>query len=75
MAFNVHFQLIENPTQQIKGTPWLCDKCNKEDRALLRIQADYDSLVLCKKCLLDAKTIITDREKELRNERKNTCNH
>ena len=74
MAFNVHFQLVENPIQMTSGTPWLCDKCHKEDRALLKINADYDTLVLCKKCLLDAKKIITEREKELKDERKNTRN-
>jgi formylmethanofuran dehydrogenase subunit E len=74
MAFSVHFLLVENPEQQSKSTPWLCDKCHKEDEALLKIHVDYDTLVLCKKCLLDGKKIITDREKELKDERKNISN-
>ena len=74
MAYSVHFRLVENPGQFSKSAPWLCDKCHKEDKALLKILVDYDTLVLCKKCLLEGKKIITDREKELKDGRKNTSN-
>lgn len=74
MAFHVHFQPVENPTQMTSGAPWLCDKCRREDRALLKITADYDTLVLCKKCLLDGKKLVTEMEKELKNG-KNTRNN
>jgi len=75
MAYSVHFRLVENPENYSQMTPWLCDKCHKEDKALLKIHVDYDTLVLCKKCLLEGKKIITDREKELKDERKNTRNN
>ena len=68
MAFNVNFRLVENPEQQFKAAPWLCDKCHREDKVLLKIHVDYDILVLCKKCLLEGKKIITEREKELKND-------
>ena len=74
MAFNVNFRLVENPEQQFKTAPWLCDKCHREDKVLLKIHVDYDTLVLCKKCLLEGKKLITDKEKELKDERKNTRN-
>ena len=73
MAFNVHFQLVENYAQMNSTAPWLCDKCHREDKALLKIQADYDTLILCKKCLLEGKKIITEWEKELK-DGKNTRN-
>ena len=76
MAFNVFFKLVENPKElQTKGTPWRCDKCHKDEEVLLKVTIDYDTLVLCKKCLLGAKRLITDREKELKNDRKNSSNN
>jgi len=66
MAFSVHFRLVENPEQKLKTTPWLCDKCHAEEKVLLKIHVDYDTLVLCKKCLMEAKKLITDKEKELK---------
>lgn len=68
MAFNVFFNVVENEELRIKGIPWLCDKCHREDEVMLRIKVDYETLVICKKCLMGAKRLITDREKELKNE-------
>ena len=74
MAFNVVFKLIGNQKElQRKGIPWLCDKCHREDEVLLKITIDYNVVVLCKKCLMEAKRLITDKEKELKNG-KNTRN-
>ena len=67
MAFNVVFKVVENDKAlRIKGIPWLCDKCHKEDEFLVKIAADYNTVVLCKKCLMGAKRLVTDKEKELR---------
>ena len=67
MATNVFFKTVENYKElQMKGIPWLCDKCHKEDPALLKMTIDYGTLVLCKKCLMAAKRLITDKEKELK---------
>jgi uncharacterized protein (DUF488 family) len=68
VAFNVFFNVVENEELRIKGIPWLCDKCHREDEVMLRIKVDYETLVICKKCLMGAKRLITDREKELKNE-------
>lgn len=68
MAFHVFFQLVENATLPSKATPWQCDKCRKRDKALVEITVDYDRVVICKKCFLEAKKMITDREKEIRDE-------
>ena len=69
MAFNVFFKPVENHDELVfKGIPWRCDKCHGNDHVLLRIKIDYDTLVLCKKCLMGAKRLITDRVKELINE-------
>lgn len=74
MAFNVFFKVVENPKElQTKGAPWLCDKCHCDKEVLLRITIDYDTLVLCKKCLTEVKRLIINREKELKNG-KNTSN-
>ena len=65
MAFNVFFKIVENHADILfKGIPWKCDKCHAEDKFLMRIKIDYDTLVLCKKCLMGAKKQITDKEKE-----------
>lgn len=70
MAFNVFFKTVENHEDILfKGIPWDCDKCHARDEVLLRIKIDYDVLVLCKKCLMGAKRQITDRDKELKNDR------
>lgn len=75
MAFSVFFKMVQNHEElRFKGIPWLCDKCHCEDEVLLKMIIDYDTVVLCKKCLLEAKKIITDMEKELKNERKNSSN-
>jgi len=67
LAFNVFFKTVQNHKElQTKGVPWLCDKCHTEPEVLLRIKIDYDTLVLCKKCLMGAKRLITDLEKELK---------
>ena len=69
MAFNVIFNIVENHEGlRLKGIPWLCNKCHCEDEILLKITIDYDTLILCKKCLMAAKRMITDKEKELKNE-------
>ena len=68
MAFHVFFQLVENTALPSKATPWRCDKCRKKEKALVKITVDYDTVVMCKKCFLEAKTMITDREKEIKNE-------
>ncbi len=68
MAFHVFFQLVQNPTLSSKATPWQCDKCRKKDKALLKVSVDYDVVVLCKKCLLEGKKLITERDRELKNE-------
>ena len=65
MAFNVVFKVVENDkVLRSKGIPWLCDKCHREDEFLLRMTIDYNTVVLCKKCLMEAKRCITDSEKE-----------
>lgn len=71
MAWNVFFDLVENPEGlELKRIPWRCDNCNVDYRFLLKITIDYDTLILCKKCLLDCKKLITDKEKELRDDSK-----
>lgn len=70
MAFNVFFKIVENHDSLVyKGIPWRCDKCHDSNGVLLRIKIDYDTLVLCKKCLMGAKRLITNREKELKDDR------
>jgi len=72
MAFNVVFKLIGNQKElQTKGIPWLCDKCHREDEVLLKITIDYNVVVFCKKCLMDAKRLITDKEKVIDEDRNN----
>ena len=67
MAFNVVFKVVENDKAlRVKGIPWLCDKCHCEDEFLLKIVIDYNTVVLCKKCLMGAKRLVTDKEKELK---------
>ena len=67
MAFNVFFKPVQNYDElRIKGVVWRCEKCRKDPDILLKIKIDYETLVICKKCLMDAKRIITDMEKELR---------
>jgi len=67
VAVNVFFKAVENDKElQVKGIPWLCDKCHREDKFLIKMSVDYNMVVLCKKCLMDAKRIITDKEKELK---------
>ena len=67
MAFNVVFKVVENDKAlRVKGIPWLCDKCHTEDEFLVKITADYSTVVLCKKCLMSAKRLVTDKEKELK---------
>jgi hypothetical protein len=71
MAFNVFFKIVENHTDPMyKGNPWQCDKCHVRDKVLLRIRVDYETLILCKKCLFECKKMITEREKELKDD---TC--
>lgn len=66
-AFNIFFNLVENyADNRVKGAPWLCDRCHSETNVLLKMTIDYQTLVLCKKCLMEAKKHITEREKELR---------
>ena len=68
MAFNVFFKTVQNHKGlQTKGAPWRCNVCHKAPEVLLRIKIDYDTLVLCKKCLMGAKRLVTDREKEIKN--------
>lgn len=70
MAFNVSCSTVINYEDIVyKGIPWNCDMCHVRDTVLLKIKIDYDTLVLCKKCLLGAKKCITDKEKELKDER------
>lgn len=67
VAFNVFFKVVENDKEfQTKGMPWLCDKCRREDEVLLKITVDYNNIVLCKKCLMESKRLITNKEKELK---------
>lgn len=71
MATNVFFKTVENYEElQTKGIPWRCDKCHEEDNVFIKMTIDYGTLVLCKKCLLEAKKLITDLQKELKNESK-----
>lgn len=70
MAFNIYFKLVENSKDfQTKATPWRCDSCKKEEEVLLRARIDYDTLILCKKCIKGLSTLIIEREKELKDER------
>ena len=72
MAFNVSFTPVLNHEDIVyKGIPWDCDVCHTRDKVLLKIKIDYDTLVLCKKCLMGAKRCIVDKEKELKNEKTN----
>ncbi len=65
MAFNVFFTMIENDEEfQTKSAPWRCDYCRRDKKILLKITIDYDTLILCKQCLMGAKRLITDKEKE-----------
>ena len=67
MAFNIYFKTVENnPRYPTKATPWRCDKCHKEQEVLLKIKVDYDTIILCKKCLTAMKKLITAKEKELK---------
>jgi glutaredoxin len=71
MAFNVFFNIVENDLRLYnKSIPWRCDKCNDTPKLLMKISVDYDTLVLCKKCLASTKKMITDKEKELNNDSK-----
>ncbi len=65
MAFNVYFKPVTNdPGVYTKANPWRCNKCNKKDIVLIRGKIDYDSLILCKECLLEIITQIENKEKE-----------
>jgi len=67
VAFNVFFNMVENDKEfQTKSAPWRCDNCRKDGQVLLKITIDYDTLILCKKCLMLGKRLVTDREKELK---------
>lgn len=68
MAFNVFFNIVENDKLRVKGIPWLCDKCHCDNDILVKMSVDYSTVVLCKKCLMGAKRLVTDREKELGDE-------
>lgn len=69
MAFSVFFKVVQNHKEsRLKGVPWLCDKCHKEDEVLLKVTIDYSTLILCKKCLMKMKKIITNKERELKDE-------
>lgn len=66
MAFNVYFKSVINDSEvYTKANPWRCDICNKKDEVLIRGKIDYDSLVLCKECLLAITKQIEEKEKEL----------
>lgn len=67
MAFNVFYQLVRNQDMG-NSQPWMCDKCHKEEEVLLKISVDYDTLILCKRCLFEGKKLITTQEKELKDE-------
>jgi glutaredoxin len=65
VAFRVYFSLVENFRDMYsKNAPWRCDKCHKAPDVLLRVEVDYDTLILCKNCLNKAKKKITDKEKD-----------
>ena len=65
MAFNVYFKPVMNdPDVFTKANPWRCNKCNKKDIVLIRGKIDYDTLVLCKKCLLEIIDQIEEKENE-----------
>jgi hypothetical protein len=68
VAFNVFFNIVENDKLRVKGIPWLCDKCHCDNDILVKMSVDYSTVVLCKKCLMGAKRLVTDREKELGDE-------
>ena len=71
MAFNVFFTMVENDKEfRTKSAPWRCDYCRKDKKVLLKITIDYDTLILCKKCLMLGKRLVTDREKELKDAHK-----
>ena len=67
MAFNVFFTLVYNDFAMYnKSIPWRCNSCNAAPDVLIKISVDYDTLILCKKCLASTKKMITDKEKELK---------
>jgi hypothetical protein len=73
MAHSVFFKTVQNHEElRLKGVPWLCDKCHKEDEILLKVTIDYTTLIICKKCLLEMKKMITVKEKELKDDRSNS---
>ena len=66
MAFNAYFKPVTNdPKLQTKANPWRCDKCNKKDLVLIKGKIDYDTLILCKKCLIKIIEQIENKEREL----------
>jgi hypothetical protein len=65
MAFNVTFETVKNIELKLKGIPWRCNKCRCEDEILLKINIDYDTLIICKKCLLEGNSLVIEKEKEL----------
>jgi hypothetical protein len=70
VAFNVFFNVVTNDIDNYtKSNPWRCDVCHKDHEIMTKISVDYDTLVLCKKCLMGAKRLITDKEKELEDDR------
>lgn len=71
MAFTIQFKAVENnPDFPTKASPWRCNNCNKDCKVLLKIKVDYDTLILCKKCLTNMKKVIIEKEKDLNDKRK-----
>jgi hypothetical protein len=71
VAFNVFFNIVINDIENFtKANPWRCDCCHKDYEIMMKVSVDYDTLVLCEKCLMAAKKKVTEKKKEIKNERK-----
>jgi hypothetical protein len=66
MAFYVTFETVRNIELKLKGVPWRCNKCRSESEILLKVNIDFDTLIICKKCLLEGRKLIISSEKELK---------
>jgi hypothetical protein len=67
VAYNVYFKVVINEKKYYSNrTPWRCDICHKDPEVLLKMSIDYDTMIICDKCLHKAKKLITDKKKDLK---------